>query len=617
MAFEITKCYPVCKDFIWGGYKLKQYGKKTEADKIAETWELSCHKDGPCLTDNGKLLSDEYCGTFGKNCEKFENFPVLIKLIDSADNLSVQVHPSDDYAMKNEGEYGKTEMWYVVDSEEGAGIYLGFNRDVNKDEFMAAVEAGNLTDLLNFYEVKKGEWYFIPSGTVHAIGKGVTICEIQQSSNLTYRIYDYKRKGADGKERPLHVEKALKVADFSKFDYKPFSKQIGEKTLIGASSYFSTYALRVDGKLTYETDGKSFVSFTCVEGNGKIGDRDIGTCETFYVPAEYGKFSVSGEMTVIAVEVRKYYVGIDLGGTYIKGGIVDDRGNIIVSAKVPTEVNKGSEGVMDNIDALINTLLESTTLKKSDLSGVGMGVPGMIDSKAGIVVYSNNFDWENVDIAGGMQKRLGLKIRIANDANVAALGESVFGAGSKYENCVLLTLGTGLGAGIIADNKLLEGNKSAGAEIGHMVIVDGGEPCTCGRKGCFEAYASATALIRDTKRAMQEHKDSKMWEKYTLETVGGRTAFEYKDSDKYAKAVIDNYIEKLACGITNVANVFRPQVIMLGGGVCAQGDNLIVPVKKIVDKDIFGGKRGPECDIKIAKLGNTAGILGAVALCFE
>ncbi len=311
---------------------------------------------------------------------------------------------------------------------------------------------------------------------------------------------------------------------------------------------------------------------------------------------------------------KKYYIGIDLGGTFVKGGIVDEKGEIITDGKVPTESEKGGEKVMDNIAALVSDLLKNTGLKKEDVEGIGMGVPGMIDSKNGIVVFSNNLRWHHLKISEGVENRTGLKVKIANDANVAALGEAVYGAGSEVDDSILLTLGTGVGGGIIVGNKLVEGNRSAGAELGHMVIEHGGEQCTCGRKGCLEAYASATALIRDTKRAMEAHKDSKMWEIGSLDAVTGKTAFDYEKTDVYAKEVVDKYVEMLACGIANIANIFRPHKVLIGGGVCAQGDNLLVPLQKIVDREIFAGELGPKCPIAIAKLGNKAGILGAAAL---
>lgn len=243
-----------------------------------------------------------------------------------------------------------------------------------------------------------------------------------------------------------------------------------------------------------------------------------------------------------------------------------------------------------------------------------MGVPGMIDSVNGEVVYSNNLGWEHFFIAGAVETLMGLSVRIANDANVAALGETKFGCGRDYNNTVLLTLGTGVGGGIIINGKLFEGNRSAGAELGHSVIVAGGEQCTCGRKGCLEAYASATALIRDTKHAMQADRNSKMWKIGSINNVTGKTAFDYKDIDESARKVVEGYIEKLGVGITNIANEFRPEAVMLGGGVCAQGDNLIKPLQQFINREIFAGAKGPQVKILTAMLGNSAGILGAAAL---
>lgn len=615
MAKDVIKIIAETKDYLWGGNKLRDYGKISDKDKIAESWELSYHKDGPSKTLKGELLKDVLMPSdLGKNVNDFNGFPVLVKLIDSADNLSVQVHPSDDYALENEGQFGKTEMWYIVEADDGAGIYLGLKENTDKEVFKNAIEDGTVTDLLNFYEVKKGDWFFIKSGTIHAIGKGVTVCEIQQNSNLTYRVYDFKRKGPDGKERPLHVEKALKVANFDAFSASHLDVEMGNKRLIGASKYFSAYFTEIDGDEEFNVDKTSFTAVTCIEGLGKIEGESISKGDTYFVPAAYGELKIEGKLKCIMTQVRKYYVGIDLGGTFIKGGICDDLGNIIVSDKVPTETEQGAERVMDNIAKLTFMLLDKAGLSTSDVEGLGMGVPGMIDSRNGTVIFSNNFNWKDIKICQGIKARTGLDAEISNDANAAALGEALFGAGKEFDDMIMLTLGTGVGGGIVVGNKLIEGNKSAGAELGHAVIVDGGEQCTCGRKGCLEAYASATALIRDTKRAMENHRDSKMWEIGSLDKVTGKVAFDYKDVDVYAKEVVDNYIEKLACGITNYANIFRPNAVILGGGVCAQGDNLIRPLQKIVDRDVFAGELGPKCEVRIATLENTAGILGAVAL---
>ena len=314
---------------------------------------------------------------------------------------------------------------------------------------------------------------------------------------------------------------------------------------------------------------------------------------------------------------KKYYVGIDLGGTFIKGGIVDDEGKILLVDKTPTEKNKGKDGadaVAENIASLVKSLIQRQGLTSAEVVGIGMGAPGMIDSGAGVVIYWNNMGWKDFALGERLEALTGLPVRIANDANVAAIGEVKFGAAKNFNNAIMITLGTGVGGGIVVGGKLVEGNKGAGAELGHSVIVFGGEKCTCGRKGCLEAYASATALIRDTKRAMEAHKDSKMWEIGSIEKVDGKTAFDYRECDVYAKEVVENYIEHLACGLANFANIFRPETIILGGGVCAEGDNLVKPLQKIVDREIFAGKMGPQVPIVIAELGNSAGLLGAAAL---
>lgn len=601
---EIKRLLPECKDYVWGGNKLKkEYGKSTKKNICAESWELSFHKDGLTRIDQNAPLSNVVTAEeLGTNLNGFEFFPVLNKFIDAKQNLSVQVHPSDSYALKYENSYGKTEMWYIVEAEEGAGIYLGFNKDITKYEYESAIKDNTLTDILNFYPVKAGECYFIPSGTVHAIGAGCLIYEIQQNSNLTYRVYDY------GRGRELHIDKAITVSNLKKHENISLEGEI-----LGVSKYFTVKKLSIKEQLL-KTDGKTFHCLTVVKGEGKIGEFIAKKGESFFIPANYGEYLLQGNMEVILTQIRKYYIGIDLGGTFIKGGIVDDAGNIILQDKVPTESEMGADRVATNIANLCKDLLKKANMSESDIVGIGMGVPGMIDSAKGEVVYSNNLNWEHFFISERLEKLTGLPVKIANDANVAALGETKFGCGKAYKNTVMLTLGTGVGSGIIIDGKLFEGNRSAGAELGHSVIVAGGEQCTCGRKGCLEAYASATALIRDTKRAMLVDKESQMWVIGDIEKVTGKTAFDYRNCDKSAKIVVDNYIEKLGVGITNIANVFRPEAVILGGGVCAQGEKLIQPLQEFVDNEIFAGEKGPQVKILTARLGNSAGLLGAVAL---
>ena len=608
---EIKKLYPVCKDYLWGGNKLKQkYGKKCSFESCAESWELSFHPDGKTILSDGKTLEETLTSEeLGTNVLEFPFFPVLIKLIDAQSNLSVQVHPSDDYALQNENSFGKTEMWYVVEADEGAGIYLGFNRDVTKEEYECAIKENTLTDLLNFYPVQAGDCYFIPSGTIHAIGAGCLICEIQQNSNLTYRVYDYGRCDKNGNTRELHIDKAMRVTDYKKHEPKRFFGNT-----LGLSKYFHVQKAVVNGEVSFNASKKSFHCVTCICGEGQINGVEISRGDSFFVPAGFGMYTLTGNMTVILTDIRKYYLGIDLGGTFIKGGIVDDQGVIILRDKVPTQSEKGGSGVVANIVALCKNLMNKANLSSSDLVGVGIGVPGMIDSEKGEVIYSNNLGWNNFSIASMVSECLSLPVKIANDANVAALGETKFGCGSAYSNSVMITLGTGVGSGIVIDGQLFEGNRSAGAEIGHTVIVADGEQCTCGRRGCLEAYASASALIRDTKRVMEKHPQSKLWEASSLDAVTGKTAFDYYDKDEYAKAVVDHYIEKLGTGIVNVANAMRPEIIILGGGVCSEGERLINPLQQILNQNVFAGDKGPAVKILTAKLENDAGLLGAAAL---
>ena len=313
----------------------------------------------------------------------------------------------------------------------------------------------------------------------------------------------------------------------------------------------------------------------------------------------------------------KLYIGIDLGGTFIKGGVVDGEGNIVSSAKIPTEADLGGDRVAANIASLIDTIIESSGACKENILGVGIGSPGMVDSGAGVVIRAYNLPFENFPLADKVASLTGFNVKLANDANAAALGETIFGAARGKSSVVMITVGTGVGGGVIIDGKLFEGNRSAGGELGHMTLVSGGEMCTCGRRGCLECYASATSLIRDTKRKMKERPDSSMWEVGSLDAVDGTTAFSRKDTDSAAKEIVDSFIRYLADGILSFSNVFRPQMIIIGGGISAEGEKLLQPLREIVDKEIFAGSLGPSVELAVAQLANRAGTLGAAALVMD
>ena len=282
---EVVKLRPYIKEIVWGGNTLRGYGKVFDGKNIAECWELSLHKEGSSIIDSGvdkgKALADvltkEDCG---EKCEKFPFFPTLIKLIDAKRELSVQVHPSDEYALKNENSFGKTEMWYILEADKGSGIYLGFEKDTTEEEVRQKIKDNTLIDLLNFIEVKPGDCYFVKSGTVHAIGGGITLFEVQQNSALTYRLYDWGKLGMDGKPRELHVEKSLKVMNFNKFKPEEF-----KRPLLGECDYFSTYEMKVDKKAEIIADKGSFISLTFIEGSGTVNDISFAKGDTFFIPA--------------------------------------------------------------------------------------------------------------------------------------------------------------------------------------------------------------------------------------------------------------------------------------------------------------------------------------------
>ena len=302
------KLTPACKDYLWGGTKLRDvYGKKCDYEKVAESWELSTHSAGQSVIDGGEydgLKFGEYlekvgAKALGVNGAKFKEFPVLIKFIDAKQPLSVQVHPSDEYALRVEGEYGKTEMWYVVDCEPGAYLYYGFDREISKEEFQERIKNNTLTEVLNAVPVHKGDCFFIPSGTLHAICKGIVIAEVQQNSNVTYRVYDYGRVGADGKPRALHVEKALDVT----LRTLPVKHDFGSH--LAQCEYFTVDAR--NGAFEGTVDEKSFVSLLITDGKGELicGGETVAVKkgDSFFLPAGSGSYTVHGTCQTLSTRV--------------------------------------------------------------------------------------------------------------------------------------------------------------------------------------------------------------------------------------------------------------------------------------------------------------------------
>lgn len=312
----------------------------------------------------------------------------------------------------------------------------------------------------------------------------------------------------------------------------------------------------------------------------------------------------------------KYYVGIDLGGTNIVAGVVDEEYNIIAKASTKTNCPRPEKEIADDMARMALEAVKNANLTIDQIEWIGVGTPGIANSETGIIEYSNNLGFKNTPMVKYIQETIDKPVFIENDANAAAYGEFVAGAANGAKNAVCITLGTGVGGGIIIDGKIYSGSNFAGAEIGHTVVEVDGAQCSCGRKGCFEAYSSATGLIRMTKEAIAEHPDCIMAQSEKEKgKVTARTSFDcMRAGDKYAKAVVDKYIKYLAAGITNTINIFQPDILCIGGGVCNEGDPLLLPMKELVAKEVYTRNSPKNTEIVIAKLGNDAGIIGAAFL---
>lgn len=312
-----------------------------------------------------------------------------------------------------------------------------------------------------------------------------------------------------------------------------------------------------------------------------------------------------------------YYIGIDVGGMSIKGGLCTADGSIVNKAVVETHVYDADYSISQDIKTVIDNLIADSGVNMREIRGIGIGHPGSVDSKGGIIRYSNNIAMVNAPVVPELKKDYpNLPIAINNDANCAGLGEAKFGSGKGTNDVVFITLGTGVGSGIIIDGKLFEGRECAGAEAGHMVISMGGNMCNCGRRGCWETYASATGLIKQTKQSMSDNSGSLMHVIAAEEgKVSGKTAFlAAKRGDSAGQSVVDNYINYISEGLINIANVFRPELIIIGGGVSHEGEYLTDKLNCLMQELNYGSKYNPSIRVTTASLGNDAGIIGAACL---
>lgn len=313
-----------------------------------------------------------------------------------------------------------------------------------------------------------------------------------------------------------------------------------------------------------------------------------------------------------------YRIGIDFGGTNIAVGLVDKDMKIVEKKSRPTNRGRSVDLMVLDMAEICRELLESNGLTLADVENIGIATPGTVNSTTGEVESYHAMGMVNYPMSKLLSEYLGFdKIKLANDANAAAYGESLAGAAKGASEAIMITLGTGVGGGIIIGGKIYEGFNFSAGELGHTVIVKDGEPCPCGRRGCWEQYASATGLIRLTKKAMTENKNSLLWQvcEGNIDKVNGKTVFDASDmGDECAKEVIEEYYSYLALGLTNMINIFQPEILCIGGGICGQGDALLRPIEKLVMGEQYAKSTPHKTKIVIATLGNDAGIIGAAML---
>ena len=312
-----------------------------------------------------------------------------------------------------------------------------------------------------------------------------------------------------------------------------------------------------------------------------------------------------------------YRIGVDLGGTNIAVGVISEDLKIIGRGKVKTNCPRPAEEIFDDIAVAVNMAIEDAGISKDDVLSVGIGTPGTVNKATGYIEFANNLNFTQVPAKKMLEERIGKTVYLDNDANCAALGEAIAGCGKGAKDFVAVTLGTGVGSGIIINGKIINGSNFAAGEMGHMVICVDGEQCTCGRRGCWESYASATALIRQTKDAMKHNHDSIMWQLVddNIDAVSGKTAFDaMRKNDKAGKDVVDKYIYYVATGIINIINALQPEFICVGGGIANEKETLLEPLRKHINRERYSHYAQKQTKILAAELGNDAGIFGAALL---
>ena len=431
---KLYRLQPAYSDYVWGGTNLiENWGKKPPSRQLAESWEISLHPEGESRVtggiDDGKPLSQVLTrADWGENCQNFPIFPLMVRLVDAGQNLSIQVHPDDAFAQTQGEMWGKTEMWFVLESKPGSGIYCGFKQPISREEFAERIQDSTIIQALRFIELEQGQAIKIDAGTVHAICAGLTVVEVNQNSNSTYRIYDYDRKDTEGNpRRPLHIEEAKAVSRLSPYTRKNNKVQMEPgKTLLCASRCFSVYEYnynictqnKKDTDLTaliISVDKRSFCTLTFLEGEGSLNGQSFSKGNSFLATAGDGLLKIEGTCRFILTKVVKYFVKINIDGKNTEGVVCDQDSFLLSQNKTAIQAHLSAEQIIQNLVEIIAQLLDQAGLDINDVEGIDIGIPNDNDDKAGIGHNFGSFCRDNVPIHDILKTHYNLPIRITNE----------------------------------------------------------------------------------------------------------------------------------------------------------------------------------------------------------
>lgn len=610
--------HPVFKERIWGGRKMAGYGYELPEGRVGECWLTSAHAHGVSEVNGGEFrgktlqqLWQEQPGLFGN--PPAGKFPLLIKLLDATRDLSVQVHPDDSYARKHEQEaYGKTECWYVVECEEGAELILGHTA-ATKEELESMIHTGQWTDLLQRIPIQPGDFFFIPSGTVHALCRGTVVLEVQQSSDATYRLYDYDRTDQNGRKRELHLKKGLdviQVPHIRSMEERRTLKE-GENLVetLTENSQFSLRRIQLRGELSMSPH-RTYALGNLLKGSAHLitdgGIHPLKQGDSFLLPHDLGDYSLTGHAELFITEPapakgynmrRQAKAAVDLGGTNLRVAAVLSDGTIGRMLTTQTFAHLGPDYVIHNMIQLLQSLQSEWAF-----DSVGIASPGPLDARRGLILNPPNLPgWEMIPLKERLESALNLPVHIENDANAAALGEALFGAGKGKQSVFYMTVSTGIGGGFVYDGRIIRGAHSCAAEIGNMVIDPHGPEHPLLNRGALEVMASGTALNR---RIQKE-----------LSNLDGAAALfrSAADGNSAAKQMVEEFLQSLSIGIANIIHVVDPDLLIIGGGVLQSKEWFWEDLLQKVQAYLYPQLRG-QVEIKPAALEGNSGLIGAAHL---